>query len=83
MSAVTEKPVDINKRRKFIGLGIALGGLALLGSAVGLFGGSSKGRLLTFRTGRNRPVIDQDSIFYPRDEAVRRSISESEDLGRT
>ena len=78
MSAVAEKTVDINKRRKFIGIGIALGGLALLGSAagsLGLFGGSGRGRLFTFRSRRNTSVIDKDSIFYPRDEVVRRNIS--------
>lgn len=86
MSAITENSVDINKRRKFIGLGIALGGLALLGSATGafgLFGGSKRGRIFTFRSRRTTPVINQDSIFYPRDEAVRREISESGGLDRT
>ena len=83
MSTVAGKSVDIIKRRKFLGLGIALGGLALLGSAAGLFGGSGRGRLFTFRTGRNKPVINQDSIFYPRDEVVRKKIAESGDLGRT
>lgn len=86
MSAIAEKSIDINKRRKFIGLGIALGGLALLGGAtgaLGLFGRSNKGRLFTFRSRRSNPVIDQDSIFYPRDEAVRRNISGSGDLDRT
>ncbi len=83
MSTVAGKSVDIIKRRKFLGLGVALGGLALLGSAAGLFGGSNRGRLFTLRTGRNKPVIDQDSIFYPRDEVVRKKIAESGDLGRT
>ena len=86
MSAVAKKTGHINKRRKFIGLGIALGGLALLGSAAGslrLFGGPNRDRLFTFRSRRSTPVIDQDSIFYPRDEAVRKNISESGDLSRT
>lgn len=86
MSDIAKNPVDINKRRKFIGLGVALGGLALLGSAtgaLGLFGGSNRGRLFTFRNRRSAPAISQDSIFYPRDEAVRKRISESGDLGRT
>ena len=83
MSAVAEKSVDINKRRKFIGLGIALGGLALLGSAAGLFGNSGRGRLFTFRTHRSKPAINEDSIFNPRDEFVRKGIAESGDLGRT
>ena len=87
MNAVAEKTVDINKRRKFIGLGIALGGLALLGSAagsLGLFGSSGRGRLFTFRSRRNTSVINEDSIFYPRDEVVRRNISaESGDEART
>ena len=86
MSAIAENSVDINKRRKFIGLGIALGGLALLGSAtgaLGFFGRSNRSRLFTFRSRRTTPVMDQDSIFYPRDEAVRKKISESDDLGST
>lgn len=86
MSAVAEKSLDINKRRKFIGLGIALGGLALLGSAagaLGLLGGSNRGKLFTFRRSRYTPVIDEDSIYYPRDEAVRRNISRSGDPGPT
>ena len=86
MNAIAGKTVDINRRRKFIGLGIALGGLALLGStagALGLFGRSNRGRLFTFRSRKSIPVIDQDSIFYPRDEAVRRNISESRDVERT
>ena len=86
MSAIAEKTVDINKRRKFIGLGIALGGLALIGSAAGafgLFGRSNRGKLFTIRTGRSTPVIDQDSIFYPRDEAMRQKIAESGGFDRT
>lgn len=86
MSDIAKNTVDINKRRKFIGLGVALGGLALLGSAtgaLGLFGGSNRGRLFTFRSRRNNSAISQDSIFYPRDEAVRRHISESGNLDRT
>ncbi len=86
MSAIAEKTVDINRRRKFIGLGIALGGLALLGSAtgaLGLFGRSNRGRLFTFRSRRSTPVIDQDSIFYPRDEVVRQKITESGGFERT
>ena len=80
MSAVAEKTVDINRRRKFIGLGIALGGLAVLGSAagaLGLFGSPVRNRLFVFRTRKNASVMDEDSIFYPRDEIVRKKIAES------
>ncbi len=67
-------------RRKVIGLGIALGGLAVLGStagALGFLGRSTKDRLFVFRSRKDRSVIGEDSIFYPRDEAVRRKLSES------
>ena len=75
-----------NQRRKFIGLGIALGGLAVLGStagALGLLGRSSRNKLFIFRRRKNAGVIGEDSIFYPRDEFVRRKIAESEGVGRS
>ncbi len=75
-----------NQRRKVLGLGIALGGLAVLGStagALGLFGRSTRDKLFIFRKRKNTGVIGEDSIFYPRDEVVRQKIAESEGVGRS
>ena len=85
-STIAKALTEGNHRRKVIGLGIALGGLAILGStagALGLLGRSTRDRLFIFRTRKDRGVIEEDSIFYPRDEAVRRKIAESGGVDRT
>ena len=84
-TSVDRSKKEIPRRKLLLGLGIVLGGLVAFGGtagALGLFRGSAKNKFLFFR--RRNPKagpLNEDSIFYPRDEAVRKRLMDSHDGG--
>ena len=78
---VNKARIENPSRRVFVGLGLVFGGIVALGGTGGvlrLLGGSARKKLSFFKTKAPRSnSINKDSIYFPRDEVVRKNVVDS------